>query len=96
MHIIYNSTLSRTLQLSATEYYYYAKPAHEAYPGCEFKFIFVNRNTTGSVFKVKDPVAVPLCSGDVIVSSVLTASLGISAPHAVTSGFVFLSTKDFL
>ena len=32
------------------------------FPDINFRFIFVNRNTIGSLFKVKDPVPVPLCS----------------------------------
>ena len=32
------------------------------FPDVNFRFIFVNRNTIGSLFRVKDPVPVPLCS----------------------------------
>ena len=32
------------------------------FPDISFRFIFVNRNTIGSLFKVKDPIPVPLCS----------------------------------
>ena len=32
------------------------------FPDVEFRFIFVNRNTIGSLFKVKDSIPVPLCS----------------------------------
>ena len=32
------------------------------YPDIVFKFIFVNKNTIGSLFKVKDSIPVPLCS----------------------------------
>ena len=31
-------------------------------PDVNFRFIFVNRNTIGSLFKTKDPIPVPLCS----------------------------------
>ena len=32
------------------------------FPDVNFKFIFVNRNTIGSLFRVKDPLPVTLCS----------------------------------
>ena len=32
------------------------------FPDIDFRFIFVNRNTIGSLFKVKDSIPVPLCS----------------------------------
>ena len=32
------------------------------FPNINFKFIFVNRNTIGSLFRVKDPLPTSLCS----------------------------------